>query len=64
VTVCAAGCEVVAGRLRRLPGAGGTIPPKEDRPDELHRIRPNNPAALDKLMSNQDYEHYLEEHPT
>ena len=26
------------------------------------RIRPNDPAALDKLMSNQDYEHYLEEH--
>jgi glycine cleavage system H protein len=26
------------------------------------RIRPNDPTALDKLMSNQDYEHYLEEH--
>ena len=26
------------------------------------RIRPNDPAALDQLMSNQDYEHYLEEH--
>ena len=26
------------------------------------RIRPSDPAALDKLMSNQDYEHYLEEH--
>ena len=25
------------------------------------RIRPEDPAALDKLMSNQDYEHYLEE---
>lgn len=26
------------------------------------RIRPDDPAALDKLMSNSDYEHYLEEH--
>ena len=26
------------------------------------RIRPDDPSALDKLMSNQDYEHYLEEH--
>ena len=26
------------------------------------RIRPDDPAALGKLMSNSDYEHYLEEH--
>jgi glycine cleavage system H protein len=25
------------------------------------RIRPENPTALDQLMSNQDYERYLEE---